>query len=379
MKNTALLGFEPLLPTFVQNQESTLDWIALLHQESEAKAKNLQEDQKNAFLKNLKSSMQKVGLNEDRIQTRYMFFDDFFKDQSHLRRIYDLNDSIYGKKLDERMVLFDEITEEIFSTLYLDKDPPSQLIHTTCTGYSSPSPAQKLVSKKNWGAETTITHAYHMGCYASIPSIRIADSFISAGQPEADIVHTEFCSLHMNPSDHRTAQLVIESLFADGAIYYQAKPLDQVSTDCFHILTIHEELISDSLHGMSWQPSHFGFSMNLSKDVPLLISKYVKPFVLRLFKKASKDFDQEAIFAIHPGGPKIIDYVAKYLELEEKQYQYSTQILKKHGNMSSATLPHVWDLILKDKALPEGTLVISLAFGPGLTMAGAIFEIKRGK
>ena len=45
-----------------------------------------------------------------------------------------------------------------------------------------------------------------------------------------------------------------------------------------------------------------------------------------------------------------------------------------HGNMSSATLPHVWMRIVDDARVASGTLVASLAFGPGLTCSGALFE-----
>ena len=42
--------------------------------------------------------------------------------------------------------------------------------------------------------------------------------------------------------------------------------------------------------------------------------------------------------------------------------------------MSSATLPHVWKA-LDDERLATGTKVVSLAFGPGLTIFGAVFEV----
>jgi predicted naringenin-chalcone synthase len=42
--------------------------------------------------------------------------------------------------------------------------------------------------------------------------------------------------------------------------------------------------------------------------------------------------------------------------------------------MSSATLPHVWMRVLADERVAPGTLVASLAFGPGLTCAGGLFE-----
>ena len=51
-------------------------------------------------------------------------------------------------------------------------------------------------------------------------------------------------------------------------------------------------------------------------------------------------------------------------------------MLHDYGNMSSATLPHVWQRILEDSRIAAGTPVVSLAFGPGLTMCGALF-VKR--
>jgi predicted naringenin-chalcone synthase len=42
--------------------------------------------------------------------------------------------------------------------------------------------------------------------------------------------------------------------------------------------------------------------------------------------------------------------------------------------MSSATLPHIWQRVLDDRAAPRGTVIASLAFGPGLTMCGALLE-----
>ena len=42
--------------------------------------------------------------------------------------------------------------------------------------------------------------------------------------------------------------------------------------------------------------------------------------------------------------------------------------------MSSATLPHVWKAVLEDAAVKPGRLIVALAFGPGLTISGAILR-----
>ncbi|MEK7339940.1 MAG: 3-oxoacyl-[acyl-carrier-protein] synthase III C-terminal domain-containing protein, partial [Verrucomicrobiota bacterium] len=62
------------------------------------------------------------------------------------------------------------------------------------------------------------------------------------------------------------------------------------------------------------------------------------------------------------------------LGLSFAQVAHSKFILQQFGNMSSATLPHVWKEILEDPKVVSGSLIISLAFGPGLTICGSIME-----
>ncbi len=117
--------------------------------------------------------------------------------------------------------------------------------------------------------------------------------------------------------------------------------------------------------------------MSLSLDVPTHIANALPEFINTLTKKIGMTFNElrsKAIFAIHPGGPKIIDSIQNWLELDNAQTILSREVLSGMGNMSSATLPHIWEKIVKDDSIPNGTLIVSLAFGPGLTLFGSIFE-----
>ena len=116
--------------------------------------------------------------------------------------------------------------------------------------------------------------------------------------------------------------------------------------------------------------------MNLSREVPIKIKLELNKFSDELFNKANlnKNEIEKAIFAIHPGGTKIIDSVKEALNLTESQISETKKVLFERGNMSSATLPHVWQEIL-NKNYSIGTKIISYAFGPGLTLFGAVFEI----
>ena len=83
------------------------------------------------------------------------------------------------------------------------------------------------------------------------------------------------------------------------------------------------------------------------------------------------------IVAVHPGGPKIIDAVRELLELRESQVSHSRAVLYEHGNMSSATVPHIWQKILQDESIMNETPVLSLAFGPGLTVCLSWMKVCR--
>jgi predicted naringenin-chalcone synthase len=115
--------------------------------------------------------------------------------------------------------------------------------------------------------------------------------------------------------------------------------------------------------------------MKLAKEVPVLIARALPAFVSRLLQTAQVKPGSDLFFAIHPGGPRIIQQVGKILELQDKQFEHSLGILQSCGNMSSATLPHIWEKLWND--IPDGSYIVSLAFGPGLTLAGGVFQCVR--
>ncbi len=296
--------------------------------------------------------------------------------------IYDVTRHPRGKGTAARSRVFAEAVNAYFEAEY-DDEPvaPGDLVHVTCTGYVSPSGAQRLVERKGWGRSTRVTHAYHMGCYAAFPALRIAVGSLcaperlasSAVERRVDIVHTELCTLHLDPSNHSIEQLVVQSLFADGFIRYSVRE----GGPGLRLLALDERVLPESVDAMSWVLSDGGMQMTLARDVPQRIAAMLRPFVTGLYEKAGLDAGARlaaTVFAVHPGGPKIIDGVRDVLELGEAQVKTSRQVLYDHGNMSSATLPHVWMRLLADEGTRPGTLVLSLAFGPGLTVCGALFE-----
>jgi predicted naringenin-chalcone synthase len=212
-----------------------------------------------------------------------------------------------------------------------------------------------------------------------MPAIRMAAGFVERGKARVDIVHTELCTLHMDPSQHLPEQLVVQTLFADGLIRYSVSRAAEGGAipKGLELIATREEIVPGTGDAMTWMVSDFGMQMTLSRKVPDHIRAGLGPFLDSLAASAeltTAELFEQALFAIHPGGPRIIDEIAEHLGLRPEQVQASNAILSNYGNMSSATLPHVWKAVLEDETVPPGTMIVSLAFGPGLTIAGALLR-----
>jgi len=349
--------FQIIRPQYETAQKDTLDWLVEAHVKAEGGDE--------AFREKMKERLWKVGCKPDRIATRGHVLGDYLHRDWDRMEIFRLLERSEGADLGVRLKKYCEHADRVFEEFYETATAPDDLIHVTCTGYASPSGAQKVVSKRNWGEKTSVTHAYHMGCYGSIPALRMAKGFLLSDESKrrADIVHTEICSLQANPSKHETDQLVSQSLFADGFIKYSVSK----KPDGLKLLATREEIIPNSTAAMTWNVVEWGFEMSLAKEVPVLIARTLKGYMERL----RCDWKQ-ALFAVHPGGPKILTHVQEILGLTDEQMAYSFGALSQYGNMSSATLPHIWKKMLDNAE--DGRQVVSLAFGPGLSICGAVME-----
>jgi alkylresorcinol/alkylpyrone synthase len=272
--------------------------------------------------------------------------------------------------------------------MYPANEPaPDEVIHVSTTGYLLPSPVQELISEKQW-SHTTASHCYHQGCYGAFPAVHMAAGSLTAAAcgltrqaTRVDIAHTEICSIHTSPECIDPEHIISNSLFGDGFIRYSAS-----TAEAFHahhgrgleVVRLADATIPGSLEAMTWQPIANRFEMTLSIRVPLLIANHVEPFISGMLRDTGLDSPSESsrmIWVIHPGGPAIIELVRDRLGLTDDQIRHSKDVLRDGGNTSSATVPRIWDRILRDAELEPGTPVISMAFGPGLTSTAMIARI----
>lgn len=363
MTKVYLTAFEHLLPPVKLEQNTLNRWVLEAHQRSAGLANVTADWEK----------LQKYFIPAEAIASRFSFVTDLDREWSDAE-IYSLTAATpFGSDLLKRTQYFQRQAMACFRQLYPSTAQlPEHLIHVTCTGYVSPSAPQRVFAERE--TAVGITHAYHMGCYAAVPAVRLAHALVRSGECRSvDIVHTEMCSLHMAAHVHTAEQMIVQSLFADGVIRYQLTT--QRPLQGFELLLVHECLVPDSAEDMSWIPSAQGMAMSLTRDVPTKIGLALGEFIKTVCAKVGMDWEElkaKSAFAIHPGGPKILELAATLLEAEVDQLRASREIFHERGNMSSATLPHIWERLLQTPT--EREYVLSLAFGPGLTIIGCVLR-----
>jgi alkylresorcinol/alkylpyrone synthase len=292
-----------------------------------------------------------------------------------------------GPGLDQRMRDAEAVALRVLHEWYgVRADPPEHLIHVTCSVYASPSPAQRLAAERGW-LSTRVTHSYHMGCYGAFPAIRTAIGLLSpsvlndGGQGgRVDLVHTEYLSTHFDTLLESPGELIDMTLFGDGFIGYSAlseRAHAAAPRPGLRVLAHHEQLIPGSLDEMSWRLGPRLFEMRLTKNVPLAIRDVLVPFSRALLASAGLDFEREKhhlLFAVHPGGPKILDHARDVLGIDEAALRHARQVFSELGNMSSATVPYVLMRMLADPSVEPGRRILAAAFGPGLTATALLLE-----
>jgi predicted naringenin-chalcone synthase len=85
------------------------------------------------------------------------------------------------------------------------------------------------------------------------------------------------------------------------------------------------------------------------------------------------------LWAVHPGGRAIIDKVREGLGASEAQVEVSRNVLRRVGNLSSATILFVLEELLYERASADAQSIVAMAFGPGLTIESGVFTLHASK
>ena len=241
-----------------------------------------------------------------------------------------------GADITARIELFQKVLFLFLEDCYpQSKTSPDEIVHVNSMGCIIPSPVQRFLTKRGY-QETLVTNAFFFGCYGSVPALRIAsgsllnaENGLARNKKSLDIIHTEFLSIHSNSVDISPNSIIANTLFSDGLVKYTMSILpdnDGSISAGLKLIFLAEKLALNSENEMRWDPTPYGFTQFLSKDIPNIVGKNLKDFVQYVCEEVGIDFTHEKselVFAIHPGGKKILDVVGETLEIPEDKMQLS--------------------------------------------------------
>jgi predicted naringenin-chalcone synthase len=247
----------------------------------------------------------------------------------------------------------------------------SHLVTVSCTGFQAPGVDVELIRQLGLSPGTQRTHLGFMGCHGALNGLRVASAFAGA-EPEALVLvcAVELCSLHYHyPWDPQ--KVIANALFADGAAAVVGTGAAAGVSPLWRVTASGSYVFPDSADAMTWTVGDHGFAMTLSRHVPGLIARNLRPWLTAWLNRHGLALAEVGSWAVHPGGPKILDAVEEALGLSRAATRVSREVFAEHGNMSSPTVLFILAHLHKRG---ENRPCVALGFGPGLTVEAALFH-----
>lgn len=291
-------------------------------------------------------------------------------------RVEDLSSATTGARMDRfaalAVPLGCEAVESALRSSGVRADEVDVLTVASCTGYVTPG--VDILVAKELGMRPSVQrlHVGHMGCYAAIPAVAATADAAAARGKVGVTVCVELTSLHLQPPTDDLEQIVAHALFSDAAAAAVVLP----DAQGLEVLDVVARTDVDTADLMTWRVTDLGFRMRLSPKVPAVLDEHVVGVTTELLQRHGLTVSDVDHWAIHPGGPRIIDTVARRLGLDGDAVTASRETLRCHGNCSSATTLMVLDELSRCGAIAPGQHVVAMAFGPGLTLYAMLLRAR---
>lgn len=256
------------------------------------------------------------------------------------------------------------------------------LVFVTSTGFIAPGVDVAVL--KQLGLSPTISRVTvnFMGCAAAMNGIRTASDYVRANPAKkAMVICIELCSVNAVFADDIN-DVIIHSLFGDGcgAVVIGASQVQHPQpAGSIVIRNTFTRLLDDAEDGIVLGVNHNGITCELSVNLPNYIFRGVDPAIAEVLENNGLSKSDIDLWAIHPGGPKIIEESVHSLGLDPEVASVSWDVLAEYGNMLSVSLIFVLErMAAAQTEAKEISTGVAFSFAPGVAIEGLLFDIVRG-
>ena len=245
------------------------------------------------------------------------------------------------------------------------------IVSTTVTGLAVPSLDARIAGVLGLRPDVKRVPLVGLGCVAGAAGVaRLHDYLVGHPDDVAVLVSVELCSLTVQRDDASVPNLVASGLFGDGAAAVVAVGTSRETprSDApgpVAVLASRSHLYPDSERTMGWDVTATGLRIVLDANVPDMVRRYLPADVDGFLGDVGLSRGDIGWWVCHPGGPKVLEAIEDALELPREAVAMTWDSLARIGNLSSASVLHVFEDTLRDRPPRPGSYGVLLAMGPG--------------
>ncbi len=274
--------------------------------------------------------------------------------------------------IETALALSEELVTKLASQCGISTEDFDAIFFVSTTGLSTPSIDARLFNRIPLKRHIKRIPIWGLGCAAGVGAIARASDYVRAFPTHrAIVVSIELCSLAFQLNDKSKSNVIAAALFGDGAAacLVAGDEVPRKSQDYSQpsIIRTLSTIYPDTLDVMGWRITSEGFKIVLSRDIPSIVTSLVKENVEELLSEEGLNSGDIKYFVAHPGGVKVMEAYEKALSLKNGELHNSYAILRRFGNMSSATVFFILECVLKESKSEKGAYGLASALGPGFS------------
>jgi 1,3,6,8-tetrahydroxynaphthalene synthase len=262
-----------------------------------------------------------------------------------------------------------DVVEQALANAGLRARDIDAIIYVSCTGFLMPSLTAWLINTMGFRYHTRQIPIAQLGCAAGGAAINRAHDFCTA-YPESNvlIVSCELCSLCYQPDDDGVGSLLSDGLFGDAVAAAVVRGTGGAGVALERNTSF---LIPNTEEWISYAVRATGFHFQLDRRVPGTMEP-LAPVLREFATHHGWDVSDLGFYVIHAGGPRILDDLAKYLDVDREMFRHSWATLSEYGNIASAVVLDALRRVFEDEPPPPGARGMIAGFGPGITAEVAL-------
>ncbi|MFZ1057592.1 MAG: 3-oxoacyl-[acyl-carrier-protein] synthase III C-terminal domain-containing protein, partial [Candidatus Rokuibacteriota bacterium] len=241
---------------------------------------------------------------------------------------------------------------------------------TTCTGRLCPSLDAHLIHDLGCRSDVQRVHVGDSGCASAMVALQQAANHLAAFPGHrALVVAVEICSAAYYLDD-RLESAVSHAIFADGAGALALGSAGEGPSVIEHRTLFR----SEHLDAMGFTYPGGRPRVTLSKDVRRIGASMMREMTAALLASHGLKQEDVAHWVLHSAGRRVIDQARRLLGLSDEDVAAARAVLRRYGNMSSATVIFVLEELLRRTQPVPGDWGVMMALGPGFAAEGALLR-----